>query len=1190
MEENCKIIIKQISNDFEKINVEAFLNKIHEAKEVNECYEISKEFCDVINDTKKDTLSYISQELESLMKVKSEINSNVKTINNDINQFINNIKGIINQSKFKLKNLTSNTNDLNSNLNLISGNLEKKKYSLASSRVEKLFQLKNTMTLNIKSLESLNQKILEQIKNEQINNKKAMSSTISRPRQNRTPSPFRPQVKSMHNKSLTMSKLYVNNRSKPKRDLSVSSFNLKNKRTYSNLRDNSLNADRRNKNDNYMKENEELKRKLVIQKQVNERLRKEIDKYKRKSNGNTVNIASKTFNPKDNITNVSSVNNTNLKNMSLNLNQNVLKFNEKINKISDLMFSLTFSINSLQNKKEISLLLEPEFTSVKKNLLSVTTEISELKSYLLKISLDNENNNTINNTNLNSNNNGFSQLLEPDDDSSINQIDDLKKENFNLQTSIDSFKSQIISLTQKLSNEQKSKENLEKSLSNIKIKNDELLEQMYKMGQGNKSISNFNRDEDTCLKDTSTMSNSEKTSLKEQLRLTEKKYLELKGMYDSNIESKNLIENLLKKNLEDTKSTYEQKISKLKKKLEDKDKEMNKLKEYYDNEEMNMINKIKEDNIENIQKLKNLYENKIMTISEQGSGANQNNFSKMEENYIKQIEKLNNELSKIKTERDMENSNNLSLNSFKEPWDEKKEKELKRQIEDLQSELKSYEKIKEKNKLLEEENKNLENKIKELKATIDENFETARENTTKNMNEIISLQDQILKCKTSESKAKDELLNIKHENIKCKNDIKIYTNEINELKSLNEKYLKEINDLKTEKNDKNNDINKDEIDALRKENNNYVTEINKLKSNINALNLEKNNSDMELNKIKENYKKIKMNLDLDLANSDKLKNNITLLTIEKEKLESKNKELTNKLAKKDKEIITLITSNTKQKNKTDEEFKNQTERLKSEVENRKKMNDDYKSQISELKKKIFEMQNSEENDINNESIKDIKERNSVFSINHSTDLNIFSSRNLPVFLEKKFTNLVSKQTITLFIESKYKPRMTPRSTPRGTPRSNRGTPSLAKKTEKKTSGEIKDVEEDDSEEYYDDDETDEEFNEKMKKLNEKNPNDSEQMKFYKKENRKMLYRLEDALAENDELQKKLIKIEEIVVKKQNELYSELKKGFEILINDFNLTNKNRDILNSFLKLMNFSDEEINNLISKKQKGLLGFFK
>ena len=44
------------------------------------------------------------------------------------------------------------------------------------------------------------------------------------------------------------------------------------------------------------------------------------------------------------------------------------------------------------------------------------------------------------------------------------------------------------------------------------------------------------------------MSYSEVLTLKEELRNSEKKYLELKGMFDSNIESKNLIENLLKKN------------------------------------------------------------------------------------------------------------------------------------------------------------------------------------------------------------------------------------------------------------------------------------------------------------------------------------------------------------------------------------------------------------------------------------------------------------------------------------------------------------------------------------------------------------------------------------------------------------------------------------------------------------------
>ena len=1178
MEENCKKIIKKISNYLDKINVENFLNKIQSAKEAKDYYEISKEFCDIITDSKKEILSHISDELESLLKTKTEMNSNIKAINNDLNQLMNSLKGIIAQSKFKIKNLTTNTNDLNSNLNLISGNLEKKKYSLAASRIEKLFQLKNTMTTNIKSLESLQLKIIEQIKIEQMNNKKLLNSTMSKIRPNRTPSPFRP---TMGNKSLTISRIDTSKkRQLQKRDLSVSAFNTRVRGTSTNTRNlNTLNVDRRNisrnKNDNnYLKENEELKRKLLIQKQVNERLRKEVDKIKRKSNGGPSKI---TPNPKDHIINISNINNNNLKNTSLNLNQNILKFNEKINKISDLMFSLTLSINNIQSKKDESISLEKEFEPIKKNLLDITTEISELKSCLLKISLDNENN-------INNNTNCFSRILEPDDDnSSINHIDDLKKENFNLQTSIDSFKSQIISLTQKLSNEQKSKENLEKSLSNIKNKNDELIEQVYKMGQGNKT----NKDElDTYFKDTSAFSNSEISSLKEQLRASEKKYLELKGMYDSNIESKNLIENLLKKNLEENKNTYEQRINKLKKKLEEKDKEIKKLKEQYDNEEMTMINKIKEDNIENIQKLKNLYENKILSISEQGyTGTGQNNFSKIEENYIKQIEKLNNELSKIKTDRDiMETSNNISLNSFKEPWDEKKEKEYKKQIDDLQSEIKSYEKIKIKNNTLEEENKNLENKIKELRTQVDENLETQRENKNKNMNEILSLQEQILKYKTSENKIKEELLNIEHENNKYKNNIKIYNEEINEMKSLNDKLLKEINELKNNKNNNSND--KDEINLMRQENSNYITEINKLKSNINELNIQKNDLEMELNKIKDIYNKMKMNKDLEQAKIDKLNNNITLLTIEKEKLESQNKDLANKLSKKDKEIITLITNNNKERKSINEQYKNQTERLRSEVEDRKKMNDQFKVQINELQKKLFEMENSDlNNGDNNDNIGNINSNtntnrnthrnNSSFSINHSTNLNILSAKKA-----KNFTNLIIKSTISLFFEQIYRPKSTPRSS--------RGTP-MSKKIIKKVSNDIKEAEEEESEDYYDD-ETDDEFNEKMKNINKKNPNDTEEMKLYKKENRKLLYRFEDALAEIEELKQKMIIIEEVVAKKQNELYNSLKNKFETLICDFNLSNKNKDSLYTFLKLMSYSEDEINNLLSRKQKGFLGFFK
>jgi hypothetical protein len=311
---------------------------------------------------------------------------------------------------------------------------------------------------------------------------------------------------------------------------------------------------------------------------------------------------------------------------------------------------------------------------------------------------------------------------------------------------------------------------------------------------------------------------------------------------------------------------------------------------------------------------------------------------------------------------------------------------------------------------------------------------------------------------------------------------------------------------------------------------------------------------------------------------DKLNNNITLLTIEKEKLEAKNKELSNKLSKKDKEIIAIITNNNKEKKNINEQNKIQTERLRNEVEDRRKMNEQFKGQITELQKKLFEMQNSDfvndNNDNNNESINSKSKDATSFKINHSIDINILANKN------KKFNNLNIKSEIDLFLEQIYRPRSTPRSS--------RGTP-MTKKVTKKTSNEIKEDEEEESEDYYDD-ETDEEFNEKMEKLNQKNPNDSKEMKLYKKENRKMLYRLEDALSENQELKQKMIKIEEIVTKKQNELYNNLKTNFEILLGDFNLTNKNRNTLNYFLKLINCSEDEISNLLSKKQKGLLGFFK
>ena len=59
-------------------------------------------------------------------------------------------------------------------------------------------------------------------------------------------------------------------------------------------------------------------------------------------------------------------------------------------------------------------------------------------------------------------------------------------------------------------------------------------------------------------------------------------------MHESDIKSRSLIE----KNFEQNKLSYEQKIIELKTKLEDKEKEIIEVKRKYDNEKMNLLNKI----------------------------------------------------------------------------------------------------------------------------------------------------------------------------------------------------------------------------------------------------------------------------------------------------------------------------------------------------------------------------------------------------------------------------------------------------------------------------------------------------------------------------------------------------------------------------------------------------------------------
>ena len=124
--------------------------------------------------------------------------------------------------------------------------------------------------------------------------------------------------------------------------------------------------------------------------------------------------------------------------------------------------------------------------------------------------------------------------------------------------------------------------------------------------------------------------------------------------------------------------------------------------------------------------------------------------------------------------------------------------------------------------------------------------------------------------------------------------------------------------------------------------------------------------------------------------------------------------------------------------------------------------------------------------------------------------------------------------------------------------------------------------EEDEDEEEEDEETDEDFIVKMKKINEYTINDKYEMKVYKKENRKMIHRYEDTLEQNNELKKKMIIIEEIVVNKQNELYNNLKKGFKALLCYLTINNKSKDKVIYFLNLIQFSEQEIKIIMNTKK--------
>ena len=320
-------ILKFISSELSKINTKNFLNQIQKSELVKEIIDISNKFCDLINNTKNSIYSGVSDELDLLKNNIGEFEVPNNTLNNEILFMISNLKNIIAQNKTKIKSLSSNINDIYTNINLVNSNIEKRKYTLAVGRVEKILQIKNSILINIKQLDNNQQKLLDELKYDK-NKQMSQSSSTVKVRPAPTPFPvtsffnsnsnnkekdnsssstsiiFKKKVNTMSNSSFNLSKNLLssakkkisNKRNRESRDFSFSlRDNLTNRSTSKNktLKEFStvtnfykksniggISGYKFDDNNSNRKEIDDLKKKLNNQKVIIDKLKKENEKLK----------------------------------------------------------------------------------------------------------------------------------------------------------------------------------------------------------------------------------------------------------------------------------------------------------------------------------------------------------------------------------------------------------------------------------------------------------------------------------------------------------------------------------------------------------------------------------------------------------------------------------------------------------------------------------------------------------------------------------------------------------------------------------------------------------------------------------------------------------------------------------------------------------------------------------------------
>ena len=489
-------IIQQLStlislelNKIDSRDIEAKFSIYFNLNENDEAYIYIQSLCSKITETKKEInnklKNFLNHNINALIEnISEQNNNNISIINNssdnDITlknkykQILKEIKTLNNNSRIKFKKLYDNlSNEYDKILSTIYDYIQKGNTKLILDRLNRVEQLKNDVLFDVTSIENIQNKFTDSIKNimnintNQNNNNKQKGL-------NRTKTGYFTFHKN-NNKSLNIDLNYIKNDFKlNKNKFDISNFNNMHTITGKEL----------------------YKNNHIINKEENDLVKVYIIKLKEKKN-EIEKLKQQLLQEKENKTKV--INELNKlqfsNNMSLSIknSQKNLTQKEKFNKLIEMIIGFTYSMNTLRNnlyQKTISHIdAKNIYGKLKTKLIQLIDEVPSIKNSLMNPQESNEDlieeNNNINNTDIkpikeeNENSQIFTEREKEFNENKIggnivnNNITLNTVPNYNMQINlIEALKKQINELKKIIM--EKDKELEEKRNNSIKTQKEEL--------------------------------------------------------------------------------------------------------------------------------------------------------------------------------------------------------------------------------------------------------------------------------------------------------------------------------------------------------------------------------------------------------------------------------------------------------------------------------------------------------------------------------------------------------------------------------------------------------------------------------------------------------------------------------------------------------------------------------------------